>query len=130
MNTIRKNKNSDRDKRRTAKLEKELRDLVGKEISESVEKITEFQDGEQSLYTEDNFSELIQSKRSSIKMNTINVKDWNGTHPVSNSMVVGAVVILTESNNINFTNKKSNSKKNTTTKSDYQISKDIDGQEF
>ena len=63
-------------------------------------------------------------------MNTMNVKDWNGTHPVSNSMVVGAVVILTESNNIDFTNKKSNSKKNTTTKSDYQISKDIDGQEF
>ncbi|MDB4087328.1 hypothetical protein OAC93_04605 [Flavobacteriaceae bacterium] len=105
-------------------------DLVGKEISESVEKITEFQDGEQSLYTEDNFSELIQSKRSSIKMNTMNVKDWNGTHPVSNSMVVGAVVILTESNNINFTTKKSNAKKNTTTKSDYQVSKDIDGEEF
>lgn len=47
-------------------------DLVGKEISETVEKISEFQDGEQSLFTEDNFSELIQSKRSSIKMNTMN----------------------------------------------------------
>ncbi len=105
-------------------------DLVGKEISESVEKITEFQDGEQSLYTEDNFSELIQSKRSSVKMNTMNIKDWNGTHPVSNSMVVGTVVILTESNNINFNNTKSTTNKTGTTKSEFKVSKDIEGEEF
>ena len=105
-------------------------DLVGKEISESVEKITEFQDGEQSLYTEDNFSELIQSKRSSVKMNTMNIKDWNGTHPVSNSMVVGTVVILTESNNINLTKNTAIDKKGVTKKSEYKISEDIDGEEF
>ena len=108
-------------------------DLVGKEISESIEKITEFQNGEKSLYTEDNFSELIQSKRSSVKMNTMNIKDWSGSHPVSNSMVVGTVVILTESNNINFNanptnNSKENSKK--TTKSEYKVSKDIEGEDF
>jgi hypothetical protein len=108
-------------------------DLVGKEISESIEKITEYQDGENSLYTEDNFSELIQSKRSSIKLNTMNIKDWSGLHPVSNSMVVGTVVILTESNNINFnTNPTNNSKENSkkTTKSEYKVSKDIEGEEF
>ena len=105
-------------------------DLVGKEISESVEKITEFQDGEESLYTEDNFSELIQSKRSSIKMNTMNIKDWKGNHPVSNSMVVGTVVILTESNNINFNNTKTTTNKTRTTKSEFKISKDLDGEEF
>lgn len=105
-------------------------DLVGKEISESVEKITEFQNGEESLYTEDNFSELIQSKRSSIKMNTMNIKDWKGNHPVSNSMVVGTVVILTESNNINFNNTKPTTNKIGTTKSEFKVSKDIEGEEF
>lgn len=105
-------------------------DLVGKEISETVEKISEFQDGEQGLYTEDNYSELIQSKRSSIKMNTMNIKDWTGTHPISGTMVVGTVVILTESNNINFTTNSNTNKNDVTKKSEYKVSQDIDGEEF
>lgn len=105
-------------------------DLVGKEISETVEKISEFQDGEQSLFTEDNFSELIQSKRSSIKMNTMNVKDWTGTHPISGTMVVGTIVILTESNNINLSTNSTIDKSGKTKKSEYKVSKDIEGEEF
>ena len=105
-------------------------DLVGKEISETVEKISEFQDGEQALYTEDNYSELIQSKRSSIKMNTMKIKDWRGTHPISGTTVVGTVVILTESNNINLTKNTAIDKKGVTKKSEYKISEDIDGEEF
>ena len=105
-------------------------DLVGKEISETVEKVSEFQDGEQGLYTEDNYSELIQSKRSSIKMNTMNIKDWSGTHPISGTMVVGTVVILTESNNINFTTNSITNKNDVTKKSEYKVSQDIDGEEF
>ena len=106
-------------------------DLVGKEISETIEKISEFQDGEQSLYTEDNFSELIKSKKSSLKMNTMNIKDWQGNHPVSGSFVVGTVVILTESNNIQFNS--SNDKKgkdDTTQKSEYSVSESIEGEDF
>ena len=44
--------------------------IVGKEISESVEKISEFIDGTEGIYTEDNFSELINSKRKKIKHQT------------------------------------------------------------
>ena len=105
-------------------------DLVGKEISETVEKISEFQDGEKGLYTEDNYSELIQSKRSSIKMNTMNIKDWTGTHPISGTMVVGTVVILTESNNINLTTNSITNKNDATKKSEYKVSEDIGGEEF
>ena len=105
-------------------------DLVGKEISETIEKISEFQDGEQGLFTEDNFSELIQSKRSSIKMNTMNIRDWTGTHPISGTTVVGTVVILTESNNINLTTNSSTDKNGATKKSEYKVSEDIDGEEF
>jgi hypothetical protein len=105
-------------------------DLVGKEIEETAEKISEFQDGEQALYTEDNYSELIQSKRSSIKMNTMKIKDWTGTHPISGTTVVGTVVILTESNNINLTKNTAIDNKGETKKSEYKISEDIDGEEF
>ena len=104
-------------------------DLVGKEISETVEKISEFQDGTSSLYTEDNYSELIKSKRSSIKLNTMNIRDWDGIHPVSNTRVIGSIVILTESNNINF-NQNPTSKQSKTKKSEYIESKEIEGEEF
>ena len=104
-------------------------DIVGKEMDENVEKISEFQDGEQSLYSESNYSELIQSKKSSIKMNTMILHDWQGTHPVSNSFVVGTIVILTESNNLNFeANLQEDSKK--TKQSEYSVSSELEGEEL
>ena len=105
-------------------------DLVGKEISETIEKISKFQDGEQSLYTEDNFSELINSKKSSVRMNTMNIKDWQGNHPVSGSFVVGTVVILTESNNISFNTSDKKKEEGKTTKSEYSVSESIEGEDF
>ena len=101
--------------------------IVGKEISESKEVIEE-----DNIYTEDNFSELIKSKKSSLKMNTLKIKDWDGVHPVSNSRVIGSIVILTESNNINFKSNdlKNNSRKNTTDQSEYYESNEIEGEEF
>ena len=105
-------------------------DLIGKEISETIEKISEYQDGEESLYTEDNFSELIKSKSSSIKMNTLSLRDWKGSHPVSNTMIVGSIVILTETNNINFNKNINDSKQQETQKSDYKVSEDIEGEEL
>ncbi len=108
-------------------------DMVGKEISENVEKITEYQDGEEGIYTEDNYSELIKSKRSSVKMNTLKIKDWDGVHPVSNTRVIGTIVILTESNNINFQTNSSADKDDsggTTKQSEYHESEDLEGSEF
>lgn len=108
-------------------------DIIGKEISEQIEKITEYQNGEESIYTEDNYSELIKSKRSSVKMNTLKIKDWDGVHPVSNTRVIGTIVILTESNNINFQTNSSANKDNSggsTKKSEYHESEDIEGSEF
>lgn len=105
-------------------------DLVGKEISETVEKISEFQDGEQGLYTEENFSELIKSKRSSVKMNTFTIRNWQSVHPVSNSMIVGSIVILSEANNIQFKEEENSVNQNETQKSDYKVSEDIEGEEL
>ena len=106
--------------------------IIGKEISESIEKITEYQNGEENIYTEDNFSELIESKRSSVKMNTLKIKDWDGVHPVSNTRVIGSIVILTESNNVNFksNDSKKNAKQINTEQSEYNESVEIEGNEF
>ena len=107
-------------------------DLVGKEISENIEKIVEYKDGEESIYTEDNFSELIKSKRSSVKLNTLVLRNWDAVHPVSNSRIIGSIVILTESNNINFnsTDSGKKTKDGKTQKSEYFESESLEGEEF
>ena len=63
-------------------------------------------------------------------MNTMNIKDWTGTHPVSGTMVVGTVVILTERNNINLSSNSIKDKNEATKKSEYKVSEDIEGEEF
>lgn len=103
-------------------------DLVGQEISETVEKITEFQDGTSSIYTEDNYTELIESRRTTVTLNTLNIRDWDGVHPVSNTRVVGSIVILTESNAVNFSGNTNAS--NTTEQSEYLESEALGGEEW
>ena len=65
-------------------------------------------------------------------MNTMKIKDWDGIHPVSNSRVIGSIVILTESNNIKFksTDFKRKTQKKTTSQSEYYESDEIEGAEF
>lgn len=107
-------------------------DLVAQEISENVEKVTEFMDGTESLYTEDNFSQLIESRRSTVTMNTMKIRDWDSVHPVSNTRVVGTIVILTESNAVNF-NTASNSAgsgSETTEQSEYFESSALEGEDW
>ena len=113
--------------------------IEGKEIDEFIEKETEFQDGELSLYTEENYSRLIDSKKKTINMSSITIHRWRGKHPVSNTAIMGAVVLLTEKNSVNFkTNNyqnkekiKSNSnKKEKTSKSKIYQSEEDDGADF
>jgi len=104
-------------------------DLIGKEISETTEKITEFSDGTNGIYTEDNFTELIKSKKSSIKLNTLNIRDWDGTHPISETKLVGAIVILTKDNDVKPKSTSVKGKEKTK-KSDYIESEIIEGEDL
>ena len=113
--------------------------IEGKEIDAFIEKETEYQDGELNLYTEDNYSRLIDSKKKTIKMSSITIHRWRGVHPVSNTAIMGAVVLLTEKNSVNFnTNNnqgKGNVKGNTnskekTSKSKIYQSEEDDGSDF
>jgi len=103
-------------------------DLVGKETSESIEKIIEYQDGENQLYTEENYSELIESKKTSIRLNTLELRQWKAQHSVSDALIAGSVVILTESNGLFLTG--GTEGPGATKKSEYQESKEIEGENF
>ena len=113
--------------------------IQGKEIDEFIEKETEFQDGELSLYTEENYSRLIDSKKKTIDMSSITIHRWRGTHPVSKTAIMGAVVLLTKKNSVNFKtnnyqnkekiNSKSNKKEKTSKSKIYQSEED-DGSDF
>lgn len=71
-------------------------DLVSKEVSESIEKVVEYAGGTGNLYSEENYSELIESRASTIIMNTFELRQWKAPHPVSDHIVTGSIVILTE----------------------------------
>ncbi|PIQ50082.1 MAG: hypothetical protein COW03_01795 [Cytophagales bacterium CG12_big_fil_rev_8_21_14_0_65_40_12] len=102
-------------------------DLIGKEISESIEKIIEYQDGSSELYTEENYSEIIESKKTSIQLNSLELRQWKAAHPVSQSIIAGSIVILTEDNDVIF---QTGNKANKTEKSDYSESKTLKGEDF
>ena len=108
-------------------------DIVGKEISEDIEKITRYKnESEDNIYTENNFTQLIESKRSSVKMATLDVKTWDGVHPTSGSRVVGTIVILTEANNEVFNPAPTNSKNKDgkTKRSDFLESEELPGSDL
>lgn len=77
-------------------------DLVGKEISENVEMAYELKDGEKGFFSSDKYLMLMESRKSSVKLNTIPVKQWKAAHPVTGDLVVGTVVLLTEAQVVDF----------------------------
>ena len=106
-------------------------DLTGKQINENTEQLTKYRDGQESLYTESVFTELIKSNEKSVKISVLDLKDWIGNHPVSKSLVVGKVVILSKSANMALNALPSSAdKKSSTQKSEVAVSKDIEGEEF
>ena len=60
----------------------------------------------------------------------MNIRDWKGNHPVSNSLVVGTIVILTEQNNVDFKSAPETKKANETQKTEYKVSEDIEGEDW
>jgi len=69
-------------------------DLIGKQSEEDIEKIVQFKGGEQSFYTENNFNEMIDSKKSSLVLNTLELRRWKSNHPMNKEVVYGSIVVL------------------------------------
>jgi hypothetical protein len=96
--------------------------LIGKQSEEDIEKILEYSSGEQGYYSENTFIEMIESKKSSLKLNTLEIKRWKGTHPANSESVYGSVVILLKENIIPKTTTGNNDK---TTKGNFLESQDF-----
>ena len=108
-------------------------DIVSKEIREISESDISYMDGSYDYFSEDKMTTLINSKKSTVDMTSSTIKNWKGIHPVSNNLVVGSIVILSKSNNLNFnsSNSKTNNNNNTTTnKSKYLESDSLEGEDF
>ena len=109
-------------------------DLVTKEIRSLSEKDITYADNSEEYFLDDTYRTLINSKQSTIDMQSTPLKTWRAIHPVSKHLVVGTMVILTKANNLNFneTSSINNNKKSTskTEKSDYIESSEIDGEDF
>lgn len=63
-------------------------------------------------------------------MNTFTIRNWKNVHPISNSMIVGSFVILSETNNIQFKEEENSMTQNEIQKSDYKVSDDIEREEL
>lgn len=109
-------------------------DLVTKEIRSISEKDIQYVDNSQEYFSEDSYRTLINSKTSTIDIQSTPLRTWRAIHPVSKHLVVGTMVVLTKSNNLNFsTSGTSSSQESTnsgTERSDFIESDDLDGEDF
>ena len=109
-------------------------DLVTKEIRSISEKDIQYADNSQEYFSEDSYRTLINSKTSTIDIQSTPLRTWRAIHPVSKHLVVGTMVVLTKSNNLNFSTSGTSSSKGSTNsateKSDFIESDDLDGEDF
>tara|TARA_B100002052_G_scaffold67060_1_gene60381 strand:+ start:6920 stop:8269 length:1350 start_codon:yes stop_codon:yes gene_type:complete len=108
-------------------------DLVTKEKMTQVEKDIQYVDNSEEYFSEDSYRIMIKSKTGTMQFPTSQIKTWRAIHPVSNHLVVGTMVILNKSNNLDFSNSNSaanNKSKSKAKRSDFIESSDIDGEDF
>ena len=68
-------------------------DISVEEITENAEKLTEYADGSQNLFTEDRFEQVVAAKMSVVdNLRSYPMKRWTGTHPISGDTIAGVVV--------------------------------------
>ncbi len=68
-------------------------DISVEEITENQEKLTEYADGSDNLFTQDKFEQVINAKMTSIdNLRSYTMKRWTATHPISGDTIAGIVV--------------------------------------
>jgi len=105
-------------------------DLISKEVSESIEKVVEYADGTGNMYSEENYSELIESRASTINLNTLELRQWKASHPISDHIVTGSVVILTERVSSLRSGDEGEAQQGETERSEFLQSTTLDGEEW
>lgn len=68
-------------------------DMIADEINETTEKFQQYADGTDSYFSQQKWSQAVQSKSSTLNLPTTMVRKWKGIHPVSKQNVAGVVVM-------------------------------------
>lgn len=67
--------------------------IIADEVMENTEKFNEYADGTNSYFSQQKWSQAVESKSSTLNLTTATVRKWKGVHPVSKQNIAGTVVM-------------------------------------
>lgn len=73
-------------------------DIVADESMQNIEKLREYDDGQQSYFSRQKWEQAVKSKESTLNLATTEIRQWKGKHPISGHFVAGYIVAWTPSN--------------------------------
>nr|NQU92561.1 hypothetical protein [Bacteroidota bacterium] len=73
-------------------------DLVANESFTNIEKLREYDDGDQAYFSRQKWEQAVKAKESTLNLATHEVRQWKGKHPVSGQDIAGFVVAWSPSN--------------------------------
>lgn len=73
-------------------------DIVAEESSTNIEKLREYDDGDQAYFSQQKWEQAVQAKESTLHLATHEIRQWKGKHPVSGHDIAGYVVAWSPSN--------------------------------
>lgn len=73
-------------------------DIVANESQTNIEKLKEYDDGDQAYFSRQTWQQAVKAKESTLNLATHEVKQWRGKHPTSGHDVAGFVVAWTPAN--------------------------------
>ena len=73
-------------------------DIVADESLTNIEKLREYDDGDQAYFSRQKWEQAVQAKESTLHLATHEIRQWKGKHPVSGHDIAGYVVAWSPSN--------------------------------
>mgnify|MGYP006117729183 CR=1 FL=1 len=68
-------------------------DMTVSEMSESIEKISEYADGTENVFSQEKFEQAIESKKTTLNIKgAMTLRKWKGKHPLTDENLAGTVV--------------------------------------
>lgn len=70
-------------------------DIVANESLQNIEKLREYDDGEQAYFSRQKWEQAVEAKESTLNIATVEVRQWKAKHPVSGHDIAGYIVAWT-----------------------------------
>jgi hypothetical protein len=67
--------------------------IIADEVMQNTEKFKEYADGTNSYFSQQKWSQAVESKATTLNITTSTVRRWKGVHPVSKQNIAGTVVM-------------------------------------